>query len=834
MKAKFDAVMPRADAPPARAVLADYATLAGDGDLYTHAAPDVRARWDSLAAGLVAQCEGDFGVLAEQLGQQVQDLGISFRLSGETHERPWPLSPFPLLIGTAEWAGIERGVIQRAELLERIVADIYGPQTLIADGHLPAAIISGSSHFERKMVGVGPAKGHYLHLYAVDLARGPGGEWRVLADRLRLPTGIGYALENRLALSRSTGTLLSSINVRRLASFFGQFRRGIAADCIRSDPRIALLTPGRLNQSYHEQAHLARYLGLLLVEGRDLVVSNNKLYVRTIEGLKRIDGMWRWIDTSWIDPLAFNAHSTIGVPDLFEAWAHGNVVMANWPGVGVAESRAFSAFLPRLANVMLGEPLLLPNVATWWCGQDTALSEVRANFDNLVISSAFANVVPGLPGGRSRVGHSFSADEKAELLNAMATRPIDYTGQEIVHLSTTPFMVNGAFAPRPFTIRVFVARDPQGAWTVMPGGFARLSTDGELRTSLMGGGDTSADVCIVDEVPVAQQSMLAQGQTPVIQRSGGILPSQAADNFYWFSRYAERTEMTVRIIRTLLGSSIEVDGGGARAAQTRAILVQLLVSSGAIAEEDAQLPMHELCARALAGKETIGSVAALVERTRHIGTGLRDRMAVDFGRVANLPMPNINHAHVEAMFHATNRLIDRLTSLSGFASENMQRNASWHFYDLGRRIERAINNCRIARHLSAEGTTNDNLNTLLELCDSQITYRSHYFVGPLRAPVLDLTMLAPQNPRSLVFQLEQINWHLGKLPVLVADGLPERPQRTAKALLAQTESIEAADLTPAALKDIEVHLLALSDMIAQRYFLQFEKEDRAHSASFLA
>jgi uncharacterized alpha-E superfamily protein len=209
-------------------------------------------------------------------------------------------------------------------------------------------------------------------------------------------------------------------------------------------------------------------------------------------------------------------------------------------------------------------------------------------------------------------------------------------------------------------------------------------------------------------------------------------------------------------------------------------------------------------------------------------------MAVDFWRVANLPMPNVNHVHVEAMFHASNRLIDRLTSLSGFANENMQRNAAWHFYDLGRRVERAINCCRVAKQLGDEGTTNDNLNTLLELCDSQITYRSHYFVGPMRAPVLDLTMLAPQNPRSLIFQLEQINHHLTQLPMLVADGLPERAQRTAKSLLAQAESIEAADLSPEALNDLEVHLLGLSDIIAQRYFLQFEKEDRAHSASFLA
>ncbi len=814
--------------------LAGYVSHDVTGDLYSNAAPSVRAKWNALAEGLVTQCDGDFAQLAHQLGQQVQDLGIAFRLSGENDERAWPLSPVPLLIGTQEWQAVERGLVQRADLLERVIADLYGAQTLVTDGHLPAAVVTGSPHFQRKMIGVPPPKGHHMHAYAVDLARGPTGEWRVLADRLRLPTGMGYALENRLALSRSTGALLTNINVRRLATFFGQFRRGIAADCVRAEPRIALLTPGRLNQSYHEQAHLARYLGLLLVEGRDLVVSEHKLYVRTIEGLKRIDALWRWMDTAWTDPLAFNAHSNIGVPDLFEAWAQGDLVVANWPGVGVAESRAFSAFLPRLSRVVLGEALLLPNVATWWCGQDSAFTNVKANFNERVISAAFAQNVAGLQDGRSRVGSSFSASEKDALLSAMALRPIDYTAQEIVQLSTTPAIVNGQFEPRPFTMRVFVARDAKGEWTVMPGGFARLSTQGDLRTSLMGVGDISADVCIVDDQPVAQQSLFGQGQAPAIHRAGGILPSQAADNFYWFSRYCERTEMTVRLIRTLLGSSIEADGGGARAATTKAELIQLLVRSGAISAEDVHLPVHDLCGRALVETKQVGSVATLVSRIRDIGGGLRDRMAVDFWRVANLPMPKVDQLHVEAMFLASNRMIDRLTALSGFATENMGRNAAWHFYELGRRVERAVNSCRVARHLGAEGTSNDNLNTLLELCDSQITYRAHYFVGAVRAPVLDLTLLAAQNPRALMFQLEAINMHLTKLPVLVADGLPEKPLRAAKSLIAQVESLEAEAITSELLQDIELRLLALSDAIAQRYFLQFEKEAKSNSASFLA
>ena len=300
------------------------------------------------------------------------------------------------------------------------------------------------------------------------------------------------------------------------------------------------------------------------MEGRDLTVIDDRLFVRTIAGPKRIDALWRWIDTQHIDPLAFDSRSQIGIPDLFQAWSHGALEVANWPGAGVVESRAFSAFIPRLATKLLGTTLKLPNVATWWCGQDTEAATVARRFNELVISPAFGGQVEGLVGGGTRAGAEFSPAEKDALLAAMALRPVDFCGQEIVHLSTTPALIDGEFVPRPFTLRAFVARDAEGNWQVMSGGFARLSSSGDLRTSLMGEVDLSADVCVVDAIPVQQESLLGAGVSPPIRRIGGILSSQAADNLYWFSRYGERVEMTVRLIRCLLGSPIDMDGGAGR------------------------------------------------------------------------------------------------------------------------------------------------------------------------------------------------------------------------------------------------------------------------------
>ena len=394
----------------------------------------------------------------ERVQRHAADIGTGFRIIGETDERPWPVSPVPLLIDSREWTGIEAGVVQRAALLETVLGDLYGPGRLVAEGHIPASLATGSPYFLRPMVGVTPPGGHHLSFVAFDLARGPDGEWRVLADHLRNPAGAGYALENRLAVSRTLGGLQNRLNVQRHAPFFAAFRAGLAAQCRRADPRIGLLTPGRFNPSYPEQAHLARYLGLLLVEGADLAAIEGQVYVRTVAGLKRIDALWRRLDPRMLDPLAFDSHSQIGVPGLIDAYVDGQVVIANAPGAGVLESPAFSAFLPMLARHLAGEPLKLPNIATWWCGGSAQATHVAEHLDDLLIGPAFGPRPLGLPQG-ARPGSSLSPEERAVLLADMARRPQDYVGQEMVRLSTMPVVIGDRLEPRPFTLRVFAARD---------------------------------------------------------------------------------------------------------------------------------------------------------------------------------------------------------------------------------------------------------------------------------------------------------------------------------------------------------------------------------------
>ncbi|KHK90767.1 hypothetical protein LK12_14935 [Novosphingobium malaysiense] len=804
--------------------LEGYPVEVAGGDLYGDAAQPVASCWKAVAEGLAAISDGGPSAVQDVAARHAADLGLAFRVTGDEDERAWPLTAMPLIVGAAEWAQVERGLIQRATLLERLAADIYGPQRLVRDGHLPAAVVAGSPFFVRKILGHGPRRGHFIHVYSVDLARGARGQWRVLQDRVRLASGVGYALENRLAMSRTAGNLLVDNHARRLAEFFARMRDGMAASCERDLPRIALLTPGRFNQTYAEQAHLARYLGLPLVEGRDLSVIDNRLYVGTIAGPKRVDALWRWINTTSLDPLSFDARSQIGVANLFEAWASGGVEMANWPGTEVLESPAFAAFMPRLCKVMLGEDPILPNIATWWCGQAAESATVADRLDELALLPAFGMPVEGLPGRQPVAGTDLSADERKDLLEALRRRPMDYCGQEIVHLSTTPAIIDGQIVPRPFTVRAFVARAADGSWTVMPGGFARLSSSTAMPTSLMGAGDLSADVWVVDERPAGHIAAPRQVEEPPISRGGGILASQAADNLYWFGRYNERAETVVRIVRTLLGSSMEGDNFiEAQAGGVLPELAHLLVHFGAIDQATGRMGAAFVSAKALTETRLPGGVAALMRQRMQVGMSLRERFARDFWRIVSRPMPSIDASRPQSMLSSARWLTEHFSALAGLVSENMVRSAAWRFLQIGQRIERAQAICQVAGKLGdGEG---DALGVLLDLCDSQIIYRSRYLTGPMTNPVRDLVLLDPDNPRALQYQVAQIVSHLAALPSLRDDNIPEPPLRAARALMGDLQASLATDMTPHRLQEICGQLNELSDEISTRYFLQFDREE---------
>lgn len=780
--------------------------------------------WGALFEELAANYGDGLLPARDRAQQHAEDIGTGFRVAGEGEERPWPLSPIPLLIGEAEWDGIAAGVVQRAELMEMVLADLYGDNRLVAQGNVPAALVTGSPHFLRPMEHLSPPGGRHLHFVAVDLCRGPAGDWRVLADHLRAPVGAGYALENRLAMARTVGGLQNRLNIQRHAPFFAAFREGLAAACPRLDPRIGLLSPGRLDASYAEQAHLARYLGFLLVEGADLAALEDRLYVRTIAGLKRVDGLWNRVDPRLLDPLAFDSHSMIGVPGLIDSVSAGNVMIGNAPGAGVLESPAFAAFLPALARRLTGDDLKLANIKTWWCGQERERAEVVGDLDSMLITSAFGSAPMGLSAGRPRLGAEIQGAARDRLLADIARRPQDYAGQEVVHLATMPVVADQGMAPRPFTLRVFAARDSGGAWTVLPGGFARIGEGADVRAAVMGDGAWSADVCVHGARQVAPVTLLPAGDEVPLRRNPGTLPSRVADNLFWLGRYLERGEALLGGIRVLLGHSITADAGAALSDQTVAQLADVIADSGA-APHPASLNRADLAQftrAALEGGDGWYSVRTINNQARSIGSVSRDRLAADMIRLLDAPFPTRGSALERA-----GSLQRRYSALAGLSAEHMGRSDAWRFLDMGRRVERAVAMVRVLYAFGGPAANADDLLVLLDLADSQISYRQRYLTGIARVPVLDLVALDPNNPRGIAFQVAAIAEHLARLPVLSDDGLAEPQQAQAHALSALVTTTEATALNAAWLDEVSARLGNLSDAIARRYFLQGAKPLRA-------
>jgi uncharacterized circularly permuted ATP-grasp superfamily protein/uncharacterized alpha-E superfamily protein len=763
--------------------------------------------------------------------RRIRNHGLSYRVAGEKDERVWPISRMPILLTEEEWRGIGAGVAQRAELLERVLADVYGEGRLVAEGVLPPAALTGSKDYIAAIRSVRPPGGRWLRLYAVDIGRGPDGRWWALSDRAQAPSGCGYALENRLVVSQAFPDLYAQLNVVRLAPFFRSLSGGLKSSGQRDEPRIGILTPGPLGLTYFEQAYLARYLGFLLVEGEDLVVRDGRVFVRTIAGLKQCDVIWRHIDADWCDPLELNASSRIGVPGLLEAIRNGGVAVENMLGAGLVESRALLAFLPVLARRLLNQDLLLPNIATWWCGQPYERDKVLDEFDQISIAGAFGDERLRINCQSSVVGAELSAPERDRLREAIALRGIDFVGQDIVRLSTTPRWMHGKLEPRPFVLRVYCAATMDG-WHIMPGGFCRISDRPDARAIAMGDGVESADVWVLADNPVEISSLLPSPESARITRLLGNLPSRAANNLFWFGRYLERAEATLRVVRCLSARSIDPDTPPQLGRQSFDRLIGVLTGWGAVDHATAVEGAIPACEQGLRNAANYGSVLSLAQSARNAASVIRERLTyqtwtlIDRLEASLKPTKERRPSAIEIVDLADDALTT-IAALSGLFDENFNRGAGWVFYVMGRCVERGVNTCRLLRQFAGHDAVEHLLGVMLDLIDSQITYRSRYLVGMALAPVRDMVLLDPFNPRSVVFQVNRIDEGLGTLPVLRRDGMLEEPRRLTTLLQTELTTERAESLDDARILAFEQKLLALANAIAVRYFLQGVGEGRA-------
>lgn len=731
----------------------------------------------------------------------LRDAGVYFRHYATTPapERDWPLSPIPVLIHEAEWDAICTGLAQRADLLEAVVSDLYGPARLVTEGHLPAELIARSPGWLRPMVGVGPASGHYLHLLSFEVSRNPDGTWFVIGDRAQAPSGAGFALENRMATTRIFNDLYPRGNVRRLAGFFRTFR-----DMIENLPgargrRSAILTPGPNNASYFEHTYIARYLGLLLLEGEDMLVRDGQVMVRTVEGLQPLGAIWRRVDSEYMDPLELREDSQLGIPGLLGALRLGNLAMINAIGTGVLEMRAMMAFLPRISEVLSGQPLRLPNIATWWCGQPAEREHVKANVERMMIGGALDQDLPLDIHATTAIGGDFRAGVGDSVGEWIDRDGANLVGQELVTLSTAPAYHDGRLVPRPMTVRVTAARTPSG-WTFMPGGYARIGASDDATALAMQKGGAVADVWVVGDAPIPQESLLVGGG--LHRMLPEPLPSRAAENFFWLGRYVERAEMAFRLVRAY----------HLRIAETGD-------------PEDPRVVFLKDCMSAF-GIDPFATVPEAleqaVEAARRCASKVRDRFSTD-GWAALQDLAKTLSQMTETArpgddcARAMSVLLRKVTGFSGLVHENMYRFPGWRFLSFGRALEHADAIASVLAFCIDPEAPEGAVEMAVEIGDSVMSHRRRFRSEATRDSVIDLIACDGNNPGSVLYQLSR----MAELAQGISGHSPgDRPSPLEKAILPLETRFSVTDAGTLGIEDfldLRTRLAELSDLLSAEY-----------------
>ncbi|HVU85947.1 MAG TPA: circularly permuted type 2 ATP-grasp protein [Pirellulales bacterium] len=816
-----------------------YTPLHGAFDEYLAAPGVARPHWRPFAEALASFGTEEFARRREQAVRLVHENGLMYNAVGDPAQaaRPWDLDVLPVLIAAEEWRRITLGLVQRARLLNRVLVDLYGPQRLLTEGLLPAELLFEHPNFHRELHGQQPPRDLFLHFYAADLARSPDGRWWVVADRTDAPLGAGYALENRIVVSRMLSSVIRRTRVERLAPFFIALRETLRelAPKQTTNPRIVLLSQGPHSPHYFEDAYLSRYLGYTLVESGDLAVRDDHVLLKTLGGLLPVDVIFRRLNDANADPLELHGDPAVGVPGLLEAVRNGNVAVANALGSSLIEPSVFMAYLPSLCRALLNEELYMPSIGTWWCGDPASLAHVEQHRDDLIVTSAFRR-------SRAQLG---SGAMKADAVHeaALAAHPARYVAQERFGRSCVPIATDAGLAPAHMALRVYLVASGN-SYVTLPGGLVRVSREAAQLDRSVLGGEGSKDAWVLAEGPVREVTLLTPaGQAIELRRSGNELPSRVADNLFWLGRQIERADGSARLLRTILSrltSEHEIAGLPELNPLLRCLAALGQLEPGFVIEGiRQQLPAIEraLPAAVFDGMQS-ASLASNVAAVHRLGSLVRDRLSVDSWRI-------IHRIHEEFQLLSTrsavglsdvlmlaNRMIIDLAAFGGLVDESMTRTQGWRFLDIGRRLERALHTVTLAQNILVDIGPQDGpvLEAFLEVADSVMTYRSRYLATLQPAPVLDLVLTDDTNPRSVAFQLMTLADHVENLPRERSQPLRSPEQRIVLSLLTAVRMTEAETLRKLPrrgertkldrlLGRLNEQLPRLSDLIAHKYLV---------------
>ncbi len=746
--------------------------------------------WKMFFDHLEARTGSELDARAASLQRQIRDNGVTYNVYADEEgpQRPWSLDLFPLIIDSANWKKIEAGILQRVQLLEAIMADCYGEHTFLQQGLLPPALVFGHPGYLRPMQGSTPAGGIHLHVVAFDLARGPFGHWWVVDQRCQAPSGLGYLLENRLAVSRQFAPAFQALKVQRLAGTYRALMDSLKLlSPAGNNAHVALLTPGPYNETYFEHAYLARYLGISLVEGSDLVVRDDHLFLKTMRGLVPVHCLLKRVDDQYLDPLELRPDSSLGVPGLLQAVRAGNVLMANAPGSAFLESPALMGFLPALARHVLQQDLLLPALPSWWCGEESAMQETLPSLHERTIKPTYphSSIHPGFD---TVQGHALPQPALQQLAQRMRQQGDSYTVQAYVPLSQMPsWQGNSAgqqsqIVARSNVLRVFAVSDGldvhgKPRWRVLPGGLARLAGEEADFTSMQRGG-SSADVWALTNEEVDATTLLPQSQTPdLLRQRKRLVTSRAAENLFWLGRYTERTENSARLARLTL----ECLCGEA---QTSVPLMQWL-SQMAVANTlvlpsvpnaiESRRTFEQALIDNLNCNRNATSVGFNLRALKNTAAHVRERLSQEHWnmivRTEEELSARCNQISVQGEFAANEALRtlkllnDSLAAITGAQTDRMTRDDGWRLLSIGRHVERLgfLSNALKSGFMHGGLNSPGSFDAMLALFDSTITFRAHFQQSRDVAALIDLLVLDSDNPRSFVWVLDKLQGRLDKL-----------------------------------------------------------------------
>ena len=795
----------------------------------------IRYHWQGILSVVRALPGDGLRERVESARRQLEESGATVNLLGDSAAPNWTFDPLPFVIAPDEWSAIEAGLCQRAQLLDTLLADLYGPQTLLKEKRVPPMLVHANRHFLRACrVTDGAAPQRYLAQYAVDLVRLGDGRWHVLADHTEMPSGAGYALEIRRVLARSLPEAFRSIPVRHLRPFVDRWHDSLAAlaPADVANPTMAVLTPGSLSSTYFEHVYLSRALGVPLVEGGDLVARDGQVSIKTLAGLRPVHMLLRRLDSTFADPLELRADSALGVTGLVESTRNGRIGLGNALGSGLVETPALMPFLDRLSRHLLGEGLRLPSLDVWWMGEPAAYAFAMANLDSMIVRPCLGQdrepIVVGM----------LEPAERVALEERLRRRPGHFVAQYPVTPSLSPRWDGEGLTPAAIVLRCFVVADSDG-YRVMPGGLAREPAGDTALRALGRLNGTLKDLWVLTED--AADVQLPPGRRfhqLGVERGGADLQSRVADNLFWLGRYVERLDNAARLLRTAAVRVAQGAMGPRESIELRALgrlldRANLMPSAAALAMPESAAFQQGLAAVA---SERRG-LATVLDALQRLTGMLRDRFSADMTAAVGPLLSDVRQkllatrGNLDSLLAALDDVVRFVALLSGLAQENMTRGSGWLFLDLGRRMERVqfVATAALGPFQQSPIDWDAAMRIALELCDSTITYRTRYLGQLQPAPVLDLVVLDESNPRSLVFQLRAVSSHLDRLGQASGVTVPFDSQTLAgdfQQIVRQFAGEEQAwrheGLALAMLRDIAVQtderIEALSEAITRAYF----------------